>query len=116
MSEHVIMVNIIVIQCRNAHHKEMSQSVGIILSVTSCHPAASSASHPEWSEFDQRLPVEFPCLPPLKAPTLGWQGIVAPVFSIVGNPTIVVLNSVVVVVVIDPAVRFLLNVDILIPP
>ena len=111
------MVNVIVMQWRNTHHKEMSQSVGIILGVTCRHPSGGSraGADTKWSQLDQRLPVKLPSLPPFEAPAL-WQGIVVPVDSVVWNSLIVVLYCVIVVVIVNPAIGVLLEVDVLIPP
>ena len=76
----------------------MSESVGVVLSVASRHPAArsSSGSNSEWPQLHQRLPVELPPLPLPEAPTLGK----VPVYSVVRNPPTVELYRIVVVVVI----------------
>ena len=101
-------------QWRNTCHKKMSESVGVVLSVASRHPAArsSSGSNSEWPQLHQRLPVELPPLPLPEAPTLGK----VPVYSVVRNPPTVELYRIVVVVVIDPASDLLIQVDVFIPP
>ena len=107
-------VNIIVIHYRIAHHQQVSQRVGGVLRV---HPAPGSCSHSEWFEFHQREPIEFPPpppSPPLQAPSLG-EHIAGPLHAIVRDAQTVVLNSVVVIVVLHPAVRILLDVDVFIP-
>ena len=92
----------------------MSESVGIIQSVTCRHPAgwSWSASNPEWSQLYQRLPVELPALPPLEHPALRK----VPVDSIVWNPATVELYCIVVVVVIDPAADLLVEINVFISP
>ena len=115
------MVNITVITSthyRAAHHQQVAQRVGGVLSV---HPSPGSCSHSEWFELHQGEPVKLPpppplpVLPPLQAPTLG-EHVGAPLHAVVGDAQTVVLNSVVVIVVVHPAVAVVLDVDVFIPP
>ena len=104
------------IKFRIAHHQQVSQAVGGELRV---HPSSDSCSHSEWSELHQGEPVKLPPppplppRPPLQAPTLG-EDIGVPLHAVVRDPQTVVLDGVVVIVVVHPAVGIILDVDVFI--